>query len=82
MKLIPRVSGFSGFKLAVVSANEAVITGKMLFIVVIFIVIMQLPISCGGMITHNHNEEHCCGYVFVRSTVGCQTRIKKEYDEV
>lgn len=31
LKLISRVSGFSGFKLTVVSANEAVITGKMFF---------------------------------------------------
>lgn len=36
VKLILRVSGFSGIKLAVVSANEAVITEKILFIVVIF----------------------------------------------
>lgn len=36
VKLILRVSVFSGFKLAVVRTNEAVIRGKMFFIVVIF----------------------------------------------
>lgn len=37
LKLIRRVSGFSGFKLTVVSANEAVITGKMFFTEVILL---------------------------------------------
>lgn len=24
---------------------------------------MQLPPSCGGVITHNHSELHSCGYM-------------------
>lgn len=63
LKLTLRVNGFSGFKLPVVSTNEAVITGKCSLLLLFFTMIMPLPPSCGNMITFNHVEAHSCGYM-------------------